>query len=114
MLTIDHINGHAPILVSLALVAYLAYQFFIYPAFLSPLTAIPNAHWSAPISPLWILRKRYARSENATLAALHKRLGPYVRLAPNEVSVNDVDGVKQIYVGGFDKHAWYAIFDNYG
>lgn len=114
MLTIDHLGGPVPELVSLAILIYLAYHFVLHPAFLSPLSALPNAHWSAPISPLWILHKRYVHRENGTLVAAHKRLGPYVRVAPNEVSVDDLEGVKQIYMGGFGKPEWYAVFDNYG
>lgn len=114
MLTIELLSGHVPVLVGLAVLMYLAFHFVIHPALVSPLSALPNAHWSAPISPLWILHKRWAHRENATLVAAHKRLGPYVRVAPNEVSVDDVDGVKQIYMGGFEKPEWYAIFDNYG
>lgn len=113
-------DGHvpiSPILLPITLTTttiYLTYRFIIYPAFLSPLSAIPNAHWSVPLSPLWILHKRYAHCENVALVAAHKRLGGYVRVGPNEVSVDDVEGVKQIYMGGFEKPEWYAIFDNYG
>lgn len=99
---------------AIATIVYLTYRFIIYPAFLSPLSAIPNAHWSVPFSPLWILHKRYAHCENGALVAAHKRYGGYVRVGPNEVSVDDVEGVKQIYMGGFEKPEWYAIFDNYG
>lgn len=125
MLILDYLlggGGHVPVdlplflFISLATssLLYLTYRFLIYPAFLSPLSALPNAHWSSPISPLWILHKRYAHRENGALVAAHKRHGPYVRVAPNEVSVDDVEGTKQIYMGGFDKPDWYAVFDNYG
>lgn len=93
---------------------YLAYCYCIYPAFISPLSKIPNAHWSAPISPLWILYKRFKHREIATLVAAHKKLGPFIRVAPNEVNVDDLDAVKQIYLGGFNKPEWYGVFDNYG
>lgn len=93
---------------------FIAYHFIVYPALLSPLSKIPNAHWSAVISPLWILHKRFRKRENATLQKAHERLGPYVRVAPGEVSVNHIEGVKRIYGGGFDKAGWYGVFDNYG
>lgn len=93
---------------------FLSYHFFVYPALISPLSKIPNAHWSAPVSPLWILYKRFKRRENATLDEAHRRLGPFVRVAPNEVSVDDLESVRTIYQGGFEKPAWYEIFDNYG
>jgi cytochrome P450 len=46
----------------------------------------------------------------------HLRLGPIVRIAPNEVAINNVDeGIKTIYSGGFEKGTWYQIgFANYG
>ncbi|KAF3761798.1 cytochrome P450 [Cryphonectria parasitica EP155] len=93
---------------------FLIYHFFIHPALISPLSRIPNAHWSAPVTPLWILYKRFKRQENGTLEEAHKRLGPFVRVAPNEVSVDDLDGVRTIYQGGFEKTQWYSVFDNYG
>lgn len=109
---LDHMPWTAVPIFGLAL--YLVYHFYIYPAFVSPLSRIPNAHWSAPISPLWILSKRFTHHENRTLQAAHRRLGPFLRIAPNEVSVDDLDAVKQIYLGGFEKPEWYSVFDNYG
>ncbi|CAN8097683.1 unnamed protein product [Discula destructiva] len=96
------------------LVIYLLYHFYIYPAFISPLSKIPNAHWSVSVSPLWILHKRFKHRENGSLTAAHKKYGPFVRIAPNEVSVDNLDAVKQVYIGGFEKPEWYSIFDNYG
>lgn len=93
---------------------FLSYHFFVYPALISPLSKIPNAHWSASVSPLWILYKRFKHRENITLEDAHKRLGPFVRVAPNEVSVDDLESVRTIYQGGFEKPEWYEIFDNYG
>jgi hypothetical protein len=90
------------------------YKFIIYPAVISPLAGIPNAHWSAPFSNLWILWIRYKSLENRTVYAAHKILGPVVRLGPAELSVNDVNGLRTIYAGGFEKGEWYSIFDNYG
>ncbi|KAL8419922.1 hypothetical protein RB594_002905 [Gaeumannomyces avenae] len=93
---------------------FLIYRFLVYPAVLSPLCRIPNAHWLARISPLWILLVRFQRRENRTLQRAHQRLGPFVRVGPNEISVDDAGAVKTIYQGGFDKTSWYSIFDNYG
>lgn len=96
--------------------SYVAYNYFLYPAFLSPLAKIPNAHFSSPSSSLWILWIRFRRRENRTLLACHKRLGPIIRLGPKELSVDCVDGgIRTIYSGGYEKHDWYTnIFDNYG
>jgi hypothetical protein len=92
----------------------LTYRLVIHPAFFSPLAQIPNAHWSAPFSPIWILSIRFARKENRTLHAAHRRLGPIIRVGPNELSINDIDSVHAVYQGGFEKPAWYSVFDNYG
>lgn len=91
------------------------YRYILHPVLISPLRKIPPAHWSAPISPIWILFTRRRRNENTTIYALHQRLGPLVRLGPNEISVNCVDGgIRTIYSGGYEKGDWYAVFDNYG
>lgn len=96
------------------LVVILVYRFLLYPSLLSPLAKIPNAHWSAPISRAWILWIRRTHRENRTLLAAHRRLGPVVRVGPNDLSINDVDSVRTVYQGGFEKHRWYDVFDNYG
>lgn len=106
----------SPILVSaLSLLCILAVYRLLHPIFISPLRKIPPAHWSAPISRFWILYTRRRRNENTTILALHQQLGPLVRLGPNEISVNCVDGgIRTIYGGGFEKGDWYAVFNNYG
>lgn len=91
------------------------YRYLVHPTLISPLRKIPPAHWSAPISPLWILYTRRRRNENKTIHALHQRLGPLVRLGPSEVSVNCVDGgIRTVYGGGYEKGSWYAVYKNYG
>ncbi|TKA75251.1 hypothetical protein B0A55_05762 [Friedmanniomyces simplex] len=99
------------LLLSLAL-----YRFIVYPAFISPLSRIPSAHWSAPFSRLWILYYRSREEETPTVHAAHQRLGPIVRIAPNDISVNSVDGgIRTVYAGGYEKGDWYRnIFNNYG
>ncbi|KAK8069428.1 Tryprostatin B 6-hydroxylase [Apiospora phragmitis] len=89
-------------------------RFALYPVLLSPLARIPKAHWSCAVSPIWILWARYTSRENRTIGEAHRRYGPIVRLAPNEISINDMESVKTVYQGGFDKHQWYSVFNNYG
>ncbi|EME83790.1 uncharacterized protein MYCFIDRAFT_202777 [Pseudocercospora fijiensis CIRAD86] len=105
-----------PSAAGVALLALAIYKYIIYPAFLSPLAKIPNAHWSASISPLWILYHRHQQQDTFVVHACHSRLGPIMRLAPNELSVNCVDGgIRTIYAGGFEKGDWYSnVFSNYG
>lgn len=103
-------------IVALAVVALVVYKAVIYPAFISPLAKIPNAHWSVPVSPVWMLWRRFRMQNNRTIQAAHERLGPIVRLGPSEISVNCVDGgIKSVYTGGFEKHDWYPrVFGSLG
>ncbi|KAH7201896.1 cytochrome P450 [Fusarium oxysporum] len=48
---------------------------------------------------------------------LHKRYGPVVRVAPNEVSFTSIDALKEIYGSGgsgYDKTEFYDLFQVYG
>lgn len=102
------------VLFGLAFVTFLSYHFVIHPAFISPLARLPNAHWSAPFSPAWILYQRFKKRENASLEEAHKTHGSFIRVGPNDVSVNELDAVRTIYQGGWEKPGWYGVFDNYG
>ncbi|KAI1424685.1 cytochrome P450 3A12 [Xylaria sp. FL1777] len=90
------------------------YYYVLYPAILSPLARIPTPHWTCSISDAWILLARYRSKENQTLQVVHKRCGQIARIGPCELSVNTMEAVKTIYQGGFDKHSWYSVFDNFG
>jgi hypothetical protein len=103
-----------PVLAFVVGILLVLYKFIIYPTFISPLSKVPNAHWTAGISPLWILWTRYKCSENRSLHDAHLKLGPVIRVAPNELSVNDLGSLRTVYAGGFEKGEWYSIFDNYG
>ena len=95
---------------------YVSWVHVIIPTFLSPLSKIPNAHWSASFNPFWMLWVRWRERENRTIHAAHVKNGSIVRLGPREVSVNSVDdGIRVIYGGGFEKWPWYENqFDNFG
>ncbi|OGM49135.1 cytochrome P450 [Aspergillus bombycis] len=108
----SHIVAISAIVLSIALL----YKCIVYPVFLSPLSKIPNAHWTVPISPAWMLWKRFRSQNNRTIQAAHERLGPIVRLSPSEISINCVEGgIKTVYTGGFEKHEWYPrVFGSLG
>lgn len=100
---------------SLAVVVLLIYRFLVYPTCVSPLSKVPAAHLTASWSPLWILWIRYTRGEVQTIHEAHRKFGPLVRLSPNEVSINCVDGgLRTVYAGAFDKPFFYDQFRNYG
>lgn len=107
-------NASTGLAAATAVILFLIYRYIAYPAFFSPLARIPSAHWSAPISRVWILWVRFSQRENRTLHGAHRRLGPVIRVGPNELSINDTDSVRIVYQGGFEKPVWYSVFDNYG
>ena len=104
------------LIVGLYIVLYVFWVYIIIPTFLSPLSKIPNAHVTSCFSPIWILWKRYAEQENRAIHNAHLEHGEIVRLGPNEVSINCVEGgIRTVYSGGFEKWHWYPNqFENYG
>jgi len=104
-----------PIVFAWLLTLAAVYKLLVYPVLISPLARVPNAHWSASISSAWILWIRFTNCENRETHGAHLEKGPVVRLGPNEISVNCVDGgIRSVYGSGFEKGDWYSIFDNYG
>lgn len=106
----------ASVLLALSLsFLYLLYAYLLHPLLLSPLRHIPAAHPLARLTSLWILRRRHAGRENATIRSAHERLGPVVVLGPGEVSVACVrGGIAAVYGGGMEKGGWYDVFGNLG
>lgn len=105
-----------PTAAACALFLTIVYKFILHPAFISPLSKVPSAHWSSSISPLWVLYHRLLQQDTPVLACLHKKFNaPILRIAPNELSVNCVSGgLRTIYSGGFEKGTWYSnVFSNY-
>jgi cytochrome P450 len=102
------------IIFALFVLTYIIYHRVIYPYFISPLSSIPNAHLTSPITSYWIEHKRSTRTEVLAIYALHQKHGPVVRLGPKELSVNSLHGLKVIYTGAFEKHAFYNdVFVNF-
>jgi hypothetical protein len=84
-----------------------------YLCILSPLATIPNAHFTSPVSSKWI-ESHSPETQVRTIYDLHKKHGPVVRLAPMELSVNSLDGLRKIYTGAFDKDVFYhKVFVNF-
>src|SRR3954470_22580952 len=95
-------------------VTYFAARHLFWPHY-AQLASIPAAHWSVPYSRTWILWQRFQGRENAALEKAHGTLFiPLVRVAPNELSVANVEGLRNVYGAGFEKHGWYGAFENYG
>lgn len=97
-----------------AFIFFVLYKYLIFPLWISPLSKIPAAHVSCAFSPFWILWQRFKEEEVHVIYEAHQKHGPIVRLGPNEVSVNCVDGgLRTVYAGNFEKPGWYNAFANY-
>ncbi|OQV00515.1 hypothetical protein CLAIMM_05998 [Cladophialophora immunda] len=96
----------APATIIYLVLAYIAYE--ITRSIRSPLRDVPGP-WSARFTRLWLLRQVYNGQMHQTGIDLHRQLGPIVRLAPNEYSIDDPDSVQLIYgsKGKFCKGPWY-------
>jgi Cytochrome P450 len=103
---------YLPPFVALVLI-YLFFYYVVYPAIISPLSKIPSGHPIASFLPIWIWWKRRKGYESRSIFAAHQRHGPVVRLAPNEVSVVSLEGLRKIYIGGFERTEWFLQFRNY-
>jgi unspecific monooxygenase len=84
-------------------------------AYLSPLNRIPNAHPSVPFIGFWMFWNHLQDREIHSAAEAFRKKGPVVRLGPNEIAVNVIEGgIKTVHNGGFHKSQWYDCFINYG
>lgn len=57
---------------------------------------IPGPFW-ASITRFWHVYHIFRGDQNVQIIALHERHGHFVRIAPNEVSVNHPDGPDLLY-----------------
>ncbi|KAI1777520.1 cytochrome P450 3A13 [Hypoxylon cercidicola] len=89
---------------------------YIYQCVTSPLRSLPGPRTSLFSS--WVLKYHEFRAERTRYVHyLHRRYGPVVRIAPNEVSFASLEGVKEIYGSGgsgYDKTEFYNLFTIYG
>lgn len=100
-----------------AVLAALFWRCIIYPVLLSPLAAVPAAHPLAHVTSLWINWQRFRGVEFDKVTAALAAKGPYVRLGPRELVVNDIDAVHGAWGVGpanFDKHSSYRFFMTHG
>lgn len=90
----------------------LVYYFIIYPLYFHPLSDVPGP-LICKLTRYWILFKSWNEERNRYVQALHEKYGTIVRIGPDQVDINDVAYLKDIYVGNFDKTGFYAQFVNY-
>ncbi|KAG8628055.1 hypothetical protein KVT40_003928 [Elsinoe batatas] len=79
----------------------------------SPLRRVPGP-FLARFTKLWYLRNVWSGRFEKTNIALHKELGPIVRIAPNQYSIDDLEAIRIIYGHGtaFVKNSWYYASGN--
>lgn len=98
-----------PAIVVSLLIAFLVIQ-VIHIKVLSGLAQIPGPLF-ASFSRLWLAYHSRKGDMHRAMQKLHKRYGSIVRTAPNEVSISDVEALRQIYGAGskFRKSDWYSV-----
>lgn len=84
----------------------------IYRLHIHPLSRIPGP-WYCALTSLWTYYHAYVGDECTLITALHKRYGPVLRIAPNEVCFADNSALNPIYAdkGGMLKAGCYRNFD---
>jgi hypothetical protein len=96
--------------VSIALTSLLA--ILVYRAFFDSLSHIPGP-LICRLTSLWTYYHSYIGDECTLINELHKKYGPVIRIAPNEVCFSDGTALVPIYSekGGFLKAPCYTNFD---
>lgn len=82
----------------------------------SPLRKVPGPPWSL-LTSLVLRWNALNAGRTAYIHNLHRRYGPVVRIAPNEVSFTPWPALKEIYCSGgsgYDKSSFYDLFKVYG
>ena len=101
----------APLLVAAAWLIYTGLT-----AVRSYQTKIPGP-WYTNWTTLALKYHEFTRRRRTWIHSLHQQYGPVVRLAPNEVSFSNLEGMKEIYQSGgsgYDKTEFYDLFQQYG
>jgi hypothetical protein len=100
-------TGIITLLITTSLISLLLYL-----TLLDPLKNI-SGPLHARLTPFWLWYHAYIGDECTQIDLLHKKYGPVVRIAPNEVSISDGAALAPVYTekGGFLKAPYYANFD---
>ncbi|KAL5342816.1 cytochrome P450 [Aspergillus crustosus] len=77
-----------------------------------PLSRVPGPKIAACTS-LWLAYHTFIGDECTVIFELHKKYGPVLRVAPNDVDIASGDAIEPIYLsrGGFPKTPVYSKFD---
>ena len=113
-------SAMGPFLIKWFLVLCLVVLFAVYALYklwIDRLARIPTIHWSASFSRSYILWQTYQNRRRYAHYDAHMKHGeilPVIRVAPNEVSIMTVQGIRKVYDGGFDRTSHYTVFQNFG
>lgn len=97
--------------------AILVWRYIVYPFFFSPLASVPAAHPLAHFTSLWIQWQRLRGNDFQSVSKAFEIHGPYVRLGPRELAVNDIEAVGCVWgigAANFDKHPSYTYWMTQG
>ncbi|POS69238.1 hypothetical protein DHEL01_v212369 [Diaporthe helianthi] len=102
-------------LLACSILLYLLKAYCIDSLVLSPLRRVPGPI-SFAITKWGLAYEDWRGRRTRTIAQLHSRYGPAVRLGPNEVSFNSLGALKTIYGPGsrFGRTRFYRMFEVYG
>lgn len=78
-------------------------------------TKVPGP-WYTHLTSLVLKYHEFMRNRRMWIHGLHQTYGPVIRLAPNEVSFANLEGMKEIYQSGgsgYDKTEFYDLFKQY-
>ncbi|KAK3995982.1 putative sterigmatocystin biosynthesis P450 monooxygenase [Cladorrhinum sp. PSN332] len=104
----------SPVLIPIALFILLAN--YLRQVLSSPLNKIPGP-WYAKFTSAVLAWHWFKTQRTGYIHELHKKYGPAVRVAPNEVAFASASAVKEIYCSGgsgYDKEEFYDLFKVYG
>ena len=110
----DNIVSIPPLWLLAVCLTVASFAYVLYLRYLHPLASIPGPFW-ASLSRLWMAKHAWDGDMNVTMIELHKKYGPLVRTAPDEVSISDTDAIKKIYGAGtkFRKSDWYSVWQGH-
>lgn len=81
---------------------------FVRRRYFSPLSDIPGP-FVASFTRLWHMNRILKGDQNLELIRLHDKLGHFVRVAPNEVSVSHPDALRKVLLTPLRKGDWYKV-----
>ena len=87
-------------------------SYVVYQRFLSPLSRIPGP-FLASLTNWWLVYQTKTERYHRISVNLHKKYGPIVRTAPNQVSVSTPQAVRQVYpvsTTAWLKSDWYRVW----